>query len=391
MSKPQKLLAGLSLVAGAFALLLWPQESTRAAKDGLMLCYNVILPSLFPFFVLSSLSVDLGFTRLFGRLLEPVMRPLFRISGAGASAFALGCIGGYPIGAKTAVSLYESGQCSRSEAHRLLAFCNNCGPAFLFGVVGVGVFGSSSIGLLLYGVHIAAALCVGIVFRFVGRPDISSSSYTVPPRSSSVRLSTAFTGAVKNSFFNTLTICAFVVFFMVLIRLIAVSGLLTLLANGLAALLSPFLGVSTDWAHSFLAGLLEVSTGVTSLSSGTLSLQLVTASFLLGWGGLSVHFQTLSIVGPSGLSSRTYFAGKALHGLFSALLRAPLSKLIRTGVAVSFPIGEPLPTALTPYLHASVQHTLFLAAAFAIIALLFVLFSQKAMVKRRKLSYNKKK
>ena len=127
MSKPQKLLAGLSLIAGAFALLLWPQESTRAAKDGLMLCYNVILPSLFPFFVLSSLSVDLGFTRLFGRLLEPVMRPLFRISGAGASAFALGCIGGYPVGAKTAVSLYESGQCSRSEAHRLLAFCNNCG------------------------------------------------------------------------------------------------------------------------------------------------------------------------------------------------------------------------------------------------------------------------
>ena len=112
---------GLALLAATLGLMFFPQESMQAARDGLTLCYNVIIPSLFPFFVLSSLVVELGLAGYLGRLLEPVMRPLFNVSGACASAFALGFIGGYPVGAKTAISLYEKGMCSKTEAERLLA------------------------------------------------------------------------------------------------------------------------------------------------------------------------------------------------------------------------------------------------------------------------------
>ncbi len=94
------------------------------------------------------------------------MRPLFHVSGACASAFALGFIGGYPVGAKTAISLYENGMCTKTEAERLLAFCNNSGPAFILGVVGAGVFASSRVGVLLYLAHAAASICIGILFRF---------------------------------------------------------------------------------------------------------------------------------------------------------------------------------------------------------------------------------
>ncbi|MFR4562546.1 MAG: nucleoside recognition domain-containing protein [Flavonifractor plautii] len=132
----------LGLLCAALALVLWPGEAMSAMKDGLSLCGNVILPSLFPFFVLSSLVVELGMSRCLGRLFQPVMAPLFRVNGACASAVALGFIGGYPVGARTAIALYESGQCSRTEAERLLAFCNNSGPAFILGVVGTGVFGT---------------------------------------------------------------------------------------------------------------------------------------------------------------------------------------------------------------------------------------------------------
>ena len=86
-------------------------------------------PLLFPFFVLSSLVVELGLSRYLGKLFQPVMAPLFRVNGACTSAVALGFVGGYPVGARTAIALYQSGQCSKTEAERLLAFCNNAGPA----------------------------------------------------------------------------------------------------------------------------------------------------------------------------------------------------------------------------------------------------------------------
>ena len=156
----RELLLALGLLCAALALVLWPGEAMGAMRDGLKLCGNVIVPSLFPFFVLSSLVVELGMSRYLGRMFQPVMAPLFRVNGACASALALGFVGGYPVGARTAISLYQNGQCSKTEAERLLAFCNNSGPAFIFGVVGAGVFGSGALGLLLYLVHMAASLLV---------------------------------------------------------------------------------------------------------------------------------------------------------------------------------------------------------------------------------------
>lgn len=147
-----------ALLIAVASLVLYPEESVDAAKNGLTLCANVIIPSLFPFFVLTTLIVQLGLSNYFGRVLEPIMRPLFNVNGACATAFVLGFIGGYPVGAKAVISLYENGDCTKAEAERLLSFCNNSGPAFIFGVVGAGIFSSGKIGLLLYLAHTAASV-----------------------------------------------------------------------------------------------------------------------------------------------------------------------------------------------------------------------------------------
>ena len=81
------LLLGLGLLLAAGALVLWPNQAMEAARSGLALCGNVIIPSLFPFFVLSSLVVELGMSRYLGRLLQPVMAPLFRVNGACAVSY----------------------------------------------------------------------------------------------------------------------------------------------------------------------------------------------------------------------------------------------------------------------------------------------------------------
>ena len=327
------LFLGLALLCATLSLMLYPQDSMSAAREGLMLCYNVIIPSLFPFFVLSALVVDLGLAGYIGRALEGFMRPLFNVPGACASAFVLGFVGGYPVGARTALSLYQKGMCTKTEAERLLSFCNNSGPAFILGVVGAGVFASSRVGVLLYLAHAAASICVGLFFRFYRRGKKGREA-RVSPKFEAERFTTAFTGAVKNSFLSTLNICAFVVFFTVVIRLLFLSGALPALARLLGVLLSP-LGFTQEWAERLLTGAIELSSGVWTLSgAGGMAGRMSMAAFMLGWAGLSVHCQVLSFLGGSGLSVRTYIAVKFLPGGLAALFTALLVRL--------FPLKEPV-------------------------------------------------
>ena len=131
------------------ALLLCSQAALESARAGLNLCAQMIVPSLLPFFILSSLLQQLGLPGILGRWLSPVTQRLFGIGGAGASALLLGVTGGYPLGADAVARLRRSGTLTREQAERALAFCNNSGPAFLVGAAGVGVFHSAGYGTLV--------------------------------------------------------------------------------------------------------------------------------------------------------------------------------------------------------------------------------------------------
>ncbi len=374
----------LALALCAMALLLYPTEAVNAAREGLRLCGNVIVPSLFPFFVLSNFCVEVGLIRHLGRLLEPLMRPLFRVSGACASAFVLGIIGGYPVGARTAVSLYEKGYISEDEAERLLAFCNNCGPAFILGVVGAGVFANSKIGLLLYLVHILASVLVGILFRFRGSDRISLPKGSI--RVETVSFAAAFTGSIRTALQSTLNICAFVLFFTVVTRLLVLSGGISILTGILSTLLLP-LGGTELAAEKLLIGAIELSSGVASLSAaaGTLPMRLAMAAFILGWAGLCVHCQVLSFLGGSGLSSRTYLLGKLLHGLLSAGLVAVLVRILPLDLPISSLYAEQISAMI------GLDFSSALTASTLIAAIVWAVFSVISLVVMAKGSRNRRR
>lgn len=293
----------------------------EAVRQALSLCAETIVPSLFPFLVVSSLLTSLAPLTRMEKLLSPLMRPLFRLSGSAAAVLLLGFTGGYPVGVRTAVALYGEGRLSQRETLRLLSFCNNSGPGFLLGVVGVGVFHSAAAGLVLYAVHIAAALLVGLVFRFYsGGEHAPAAAQSARQSAENASLPQLFTNAVTGSFFAVLNICAFVLFFMIALRLLSYTGLLHLLAAALTALLSPF-GMTEALSTALLAGMLELSTGAACLQGAPLTAGTAALSaFLLGWGGLSVHCQSMLFLLERQLPCGTYFAGKLLQGVFSAVL-----------------------------------------------------------------------
>ena len=295
-----------------FSLLLSSGAAAEGCRRALSVCARLIVPSLFPFFVLSSYCTALGLPGVMGRLLAPAAMRLYGISGPGASALLIGLTGGYPAGAAYIADMEKSGAVSSAEAERLLAFCNNSGPAFLVGAVGIGIFHSSAAGLLLYAVHAAAALLTGLFFRRRDRFD------EIPPVFlDAVEPAAALSEAVRRSVAAILNVCGFVVCFSVLLAVLDSGGALSLLCGFLAEKLGWALPVS----RALLAGFFELGSGVAAMEGLSLSPEaLALAAFLTGWGGLSVYFQTLSLLSGCKAKGALHLTGRLLCASISAVL-----------------------------------------------------------------------
>lgn len=120
----------LALTAAAFTvtIVFFPDETFQASLDGLKLWWDIVLPALLPFFIISEILMGLGVVHFMGALLEPLMQPLFRVPGVGGFVMAIGLASGYPIGAKITSRLREQNMLSKVEAERLVCFTNTADP-----------------------------------------------------------------------------------------------------------------------------------------------------------------------------------------------------------------------------------------------------------------------
>ena len=288
-------LAAWGCLAALGLLLARSAEAAQAVRDGLALCAGSVIPALFPFLAVSGLltALDAGTSPALGRLAR-----LLGCSRAGARAFLLGLTGSYPVGARTVAQLYRRGGISRREACRLLLFSNNCGPAFILGVAGLGCFGSLRAGVLLWGVHILAALVIALALpRQAAEPSERPGSVPARPP-----LVPALIAAVRDAAGTMVYICGFVVFFLVLLRV---------------------MGRVTGLSHPVLSGAVELTQGILALPHTRRGF--VWAAGLLGWGGLSVHGQSAAVLSGTDLPMGPYLAAKAAHAAVSVLLAWPVS------------------------------------------------------------------
>jgi len=324
MKRVSAFLRWMGLLLFSAGLVAFPKEASAGALGGLVLCFRQVIPALFPYFVLSSLAVQLGGADILSRPFGRVMRFLFHLPETCAPALVLGLLGGYPVGAKTGAALYESGKCSKEELSRLLTFCNNAGPGFLLGFVGSGIFHSTGVGVLLWAIHAASALLAGILLRGKARAD-PGTPFTPP--GNAVSFSDAFSSALSGAVQSSLGICGAVMFFSVLPALSDAAGFAAFLRE-------------TPLLHALAAGFLELTSGAAKLP-GTLSPAVAAAvSALLGWGGLCVHLQTVTVLRGTGVSLKRYFCAKALHALVSAVTAYAVFSLPGLLTAPAFSAGQ---------------------------------------------------
>ena len=312
------------LVFFGMGLLLFPADTSKSCVNGINLCINGVFPSLFPFFVVSSMLISSGAITRVAQLFAPLGKALFGISGEGFSAFLMGISGGYPVGVRSAVQLYEEGKIGKAECQRLLLFCNNSGPAFILGIVGVGLLGNVRLGVVLYGAHILSAVLVGILVNKLSREQFEMTTLPGVHKDKVSReqfgFVTAFISSVTGAMNAMLNVCGFVIFFGVFVTVLHKSGIITNISALITAVLGDYLA-EKGLLDGIIAGVFELTGGISALSGANTQDSVITSGFLLGWAGLSVHFQALAFISRAKLASKGYFLAKLTQGgLSSALL-----------------------------------------------------------------------
>lgn len=306
--------AAIILISGFIALLFF-KNSDAAAKfvsRGATLCIEKLIPSLFPFLVISSLLVSSGLDKPLGRTLGKPLAIILGISAEGACAVILGFICGFPVGAKCACGLMREGKISRAECERLLAVCSIPSPAFVIGVLGEDILGSRADGYRLWGSCAACALIVGLLLRFIS-PLPKRSALAPKSEREYKSFGSLLTSAVKDGAKSMLYVCAFVIFF---------SSFL----GALDAVLSPLSLGKT--AGAILFGFFELTSGAMRISDTAPDLRFALCALAAGWSGLSVHFQTMAICSDADIKFTLYLISHAVRAVIGLLVSVVLECIL---------------------------------------------------------------
>lgn len=327
----------MATTLGCAALMIWPQGAAGGVSRGLAICGQIIIPSLFPFLVITSFFVRSGLADRVGARLDRVTRRLFGLPGCCGAAVLIGAIGGYPAGAAAVRELLEGGRIGKSEARRLLKFCVNGGPAFIISTVGAGLLGSARKGVLLYACHLLASFLIGIACR----PRQVQDDQKLPPNMPDAPWTRAFTGAVQSACGTLFGMCGFVMLFSALLTVFDVSGLTDVMYIPFTRLTG-----SDEPFRSVWAAFWEVSCGCVAIVGGRPARGLpFLLGMALGWGGLSVHCQIGGMFSEEKLQDKGYYLAR----LWQALLGGVLSALAFRFLPVQAVSAAAIGTARTVY------------------------------------------
>ncbi|PYI50823.1 sporulation integral membrane protein YlbJ [Paenibacillus flagellatus] len=344
-------LAGSAVAAVAALMTAFPGPSLAAALRGLSIWWDILFPSLLPFFVLSELMLGFGIVHFFGTLLDPMMRPLFRVPGIGGFVMAMGFASGYPVGARLTAQLWEQRLVNRDEGERLVSFTTSSDPIFLIGAVSVGFFHDVGLALVLGIAHYGSGLIVGFLMRFHGG---KRQTGTLPAASGRTLLwramqamhrarlqeSRTFGELLKDSVQSSLKLImvvgGLVVFFCVVLEVLTLSRVMSGLYAAVDSALRWF-RFPPELSQAVVNGLFEVTIGAKSAAGAGTHLSLASkvaiAAFVLSWSGLSVHAQIVSLLNRTDLRYMPFAVARMAHGLMAAALVFVLWKPLSPAVS----------------------------------------------------------
>jgi len=334
----------LSLIAIFFTtiFIIYPSQAYLASQKGLNIWWEIVFPTLLPFFVAVEILLGFGVINFFEIILTPFMKPIFKLPGSGAFVMLAGMISGNPMGAKLTSLLRKKNMLTKDEAERLVAFTSTASPLFILGAIGIGFFQNIKTGILLSLSHYLAALLIGIItsFSIKNKKQKKANQNLYKKRKKQPFLLLKAIDAMHkarlkdgrligqllkdsiNSSINTLLLIGgIIIIFSCLTNLLDYIGIASFFVKIICFIFNK-INLPEQLSPSFFKGIFEITIGIklTSMQKVTILPKLIITSAILGFGGLSIHAQVISMLSKTDIRYKPYFKAKILHSFIASIL-----------------------------------------------------------------------
>lgn len=291
------------IIISAALAVIYSKEVSRGIYEGIFFCAEILVPSIFPFMVISALAVRSGFSC---KAVDKVFAAFFGLSGKSALAVLIGAFGGYPVGASSIAALYKNKEISKNEAVRAAYIAVSAGPGFLISFVGVRLLNSFKAGIILFVSQILSLIILALLNKIIfGKIDYNSKTEYYPAAKNENLLVKSVSSAVHSA----IEMCAIVCIFSAGINLIEKH-------------------ISKNFIVSII---LEVTRACFKLSGNS---NLVYIAFAVGFGGLCVHFQVFQALDELKINKVIFFVFRIIQGILTALFTYIFIKIFNISIPV---------------------------------------------------------
>ena len=289
--KYQELLAVLIILFIYLGIFINPKLIIESGITSINIFKTRLFPSIFPFFVLASLLLNLGLADKISKKIDFLIKRIFHIEGISSFIVVISIISGFPSGSKYISDCYKKGLISKKTANYLLTFTHFGNPLFILGTCGI-VLNNITIAYKILIINIVANITLGIILR---PKEVISSNYTLKNEKLSFMeaLPNAINDAIKLLLFMLGSITFFMFFSKLITSTLHLNNFYSVITTGILDLTSGISMVNTLNISNYLQGLIVLS--------------------FITFGSLSVHLQVINNIKEQDLSYKYFFMGRIIE------------------------------------------------------------------------------
>ena len=282
-------------------LLIYKNLVVTTVAYSLELWINTILPTLFPFFIISDILIEYQVTKYIPKKIKKTFCNIFNISEYGISIFFLSLLAGFPSNARNTKKYYENNLISINEANRILSFTHFSNPLFILSTVAIFFFNNKKYGYIILISHYLGNIIIGLLTR---KNNNSNLNHYTKPKEKSQKFASIFTKSIK-SWINTILL---------------IFGTLTCFLI-VASLLIENLQL-TPYPSTIIKCILEITMGLKSLSLLNIPdiYKVIISSMTISFGGLSVHMQVISQISDTDIKYSNFLISRIWHSIISGII-----------------------------------------------------------------------
>lgn len=297
------------LIFGISLLIIFPSLSISSFYQGLQIWATKVLPALLPFFILTKLLSYTNALKSLGNVFTPITSKFYGVGGISGYIYIMSIISGYPVGAKLTSDLYKGGVITSGQAQTITSFASTSGPLFILGTVAIGMYNNSAIGFVIIISHIFGAILNGFLYK--NKEKISTCNFS--QKESKNILNETMTSSIM----SIMIVGGFIAIFYMFLQIILSLNIFSPILN-----IAKIIGIDEGLSKGMIAGFFEVTTGCLILSKYSISYKLlaILSTFLISFGGLSIHAQAYTFLHDFNMPYKKFFLQKLTHAIFSTVI-----------------------------------------------------------------------